>query len=63
MQRCPGRFLNPSYDPARVAEGNEVAFRLRGESTWRPGCVSRPDIVEENATAFRRIGRSIWERK
>lgn len=64
QQACPrGLYLNPSYDPRFVAEGNRVAFRLRGETTWRPGCVSAPDIVEENATSFRRAGSRIWERK
>jgi hypothetical protein len=64
MQRCPpGMFVNPSYDPRQVVEGNNVSFRLRGEATWRPGCVSAPYIVEENATSFRRIGSATWERK
>lgn len=54
------RFINPTYDPARVVEENEVAFRLRGEATWRPKCVSRPGIAEENEEAYRPIGQDIW---
>lgn len=56
----PCEFINPSYDPARIAEENEVAFRLIGEATWRPKCVSRPWIAEENEEAYRPIGADIW---
>lgn len=56
----PCDFPNPSYDKARIAEENEVAFRLIGEATWRPKCVSRPWIAEENEEAYRPIGADIW---
>jgi hypothetical protein len=62
-RRCVRGFLNPSYNPAEIVEENDRAFRLRGESVWRPTCVSASFIVEENDVAFRRAGSAIWERK
>jgi hypothetical protein len=62
-RRCIGGFLNPSYNRAAIAEENDRAFRLRGESVWRPTCVSSPNIAEENDVAFRQAGSAIWERK
>jgi hypothetical protein len=61
--RCYGNYPNPSYDRSRVAEENAEAFRLAGDSIWRPKCVSAPYIVEENDRAFRRAGSQIWEPK
>lgn len=58
-----GRYRNPTYHPRWVAEENAVAFRLRGESTWRAKFVSAPTIAEENERAFRRVGEKIWRRK